>query len=158
MKTLNLLIFKIGAENFVVEIENLIQIIRYSKPTPIPKTPDYIEGIIVLRNMVIPVIDLKKRLFENSSEKEKKPKIFIAKVDDLTLGFKVDELHKIISIEENQVLPPPPAIPGMSVDYIKGIIEIQNTVYLFLDIKKCISKEEISMLKNLKKEEKGKGI
>lgn len=154
MKTLNLLIFKISTESFVVEIENLVQIIRYVKPTPIPKTPDYIEGIIVLRNMVIPVINLKKRLFENLEEAEKKPKIFIAKVDELTLGFKVDELHKIISIEEEKVLPPPPAIEGMSVDFIKGVIEIQNNVYLFLDIKKCIGKEEIAMLKNLKKEDK----
>lgn len=156
MKILNLLIFKISAENFVVEIDNLIQIIRYVKPTPIPKTPGYIEGIIVLRNMVIPVINLKKRLFENSEELEKKPKIFIAKVDDLTLGFKVDELYKIISIEEEKLLPPPPQIPGMSVDFIKGVIEIQNNVYLFLDIKKCIGKEEMAMLKNLKKEEKTK--
>lgn len=156
MKTLNLLIFKINQENFVIEIDNLVQIIRYIKPTPIPKTPSFIEGIIVLRNMVVPVINLKKRLFGEQEEKEKKPKIFIAKINDLTLGFKVDNLYKIFAIEEDKILPPPPAIPGMAVDYIKGIVELEGLVYLFLDIKKTISKEEIDMLKNLEKDKKGK--
>lgn len=156
MKTLNLLIFKISSENFVIEIDNLVQIIRYAKPTPIPKTPSFIEGIIVLRNMVIPVIDLKKRLFGDLEEKISKPKIFIAKVNELTLGFKVDDLHKIFAVEEDKILPPPPEIPGMSVDFIKGIVEIEGIVYLFLDIKKTITKEEIDLLKSLKKEEKRK--
>lgn len=156
MKTLNLLIFKINQENFVIEIDNLVQIIRYIKPTPIPKTPSFIEGIIVLRNMVIPVINLKKRLFGEQGEIEKKPKIFIAKINDLTLGFKVDDLYKIFVIEEDKILPPPPAIPGMAVDYIKGIVELEGLVYLFLDIKKTISKEEIDILKSLEKDKKGK--
>lgn len=156
MKTLNLLIFKINQENFVIEIENLIQIIRYIKPTPIPKTPSFIEGIIVLRNMVVPVINLKKKLFGEQEEKEKKPKIFIAKINDLILGFKVDDLYKIFAIEEDKILPPPPAIPGMAVDYIKGIVELEGLIYLFLDVKKTITKEEIDILKNLEKDKRGK--
>jgi purine-binding chemotaxis protein CheW len=156
MKTLNLLIFKIADEDFVIEIDNLIQIIRYIKPTPIPKTPPFIEGIIVLRNMVIPVINLRKKLYGEVEEKAKKPKIFIAKINDLTLGFKVDDLHKILSVEEDKILPPPPAIEGMSVEYIKGIVEMEKNVYLYLDLPKTISKEEIDILKNIKKEEKRK--
>lgn len=154
MKTLNLLIFKVGPEFFVVEIDNLIQIIKYIKPTPIPKSPEFIEGIIVLRNMVIPVIDLKKRLFEKVEEIAKRPKVFIAKIDDIAVGFKVDELHKIFSISEEKILPSPPAIPGMSVDYIKGVIEIEGNVYLFLDILKIITKEEMDFLREIKKKEK----
>ncbi len=152
MKTLNLLIFKIASENFVIEIDNLMQIIKYIKPTPIPKTPEFIEGIIVLRNMVIPIINLKKRLFGETKEEGKKPKVFIAKVDNLILGFKVDELYKIFSITDDKVLPPPPALPGMVIDYIKGVIEIEGNVYLYLDVNKTITKEEIDLLKNLKKE------
>ncbi len=154
MKTLNLLIFKIAEEDFVIEIDNLVQIIRYIKPTPIPKTPSFIEGIIVLRNMVIPVINLKKKLFGEIEEKTKKPKIFIAKIKDLTLGFKVDDLYKIFAVEEDKILPPPPAIEGMVVDYIKGIVESGGNVYLFLDLPKTISKEEIDILKNMKEEKR----
>lgn len=154
MKTLNLLIFKIAEEDFVIEIDNLVQIIRYVKPTPIPKTPSFIEGIIVLRNMVIPVINLRKKLFGEIEEKTKKPKIFIARIKDLTLGFKVDDLYKIFAVEEEKILPPPPAIEGMVVDYIKGIVESEGRVYLFLDLPKTISKEEIAILKSMKEEKR----
>ena len=67
---LQFVIFQVGAQNFAVEITRVKEIQRYQQPTPIPKSPAFLEGVIEVRGSLIPVVDLRKR-FEISSESDR---------------------------------------------------------------------------------------
>ena len=139
MKTHHLIIFQIGADNFVLEIDRMVQILRYAKPRAIPNAPPFIEGIIIWENLVIPVINLQTRLYPGTAEPFPKPKVFIIRLDSLNIGFKVGNVFKLITVTEDQVLPPPPALAGMVVDYIKGVVQHEGNIYLFLDLEKTLT-------------------
>jgi purine-binding chemotaxis protein CheW len=155
MKVYNLIIFQIGPEYFVLEIDRMLQILRYTPPRSIPNAPPFIEGILIWENMVIPVVNLQTRLYPNLAGEPAKPKIFIIRLDALNVGFKIGNVHKLFTVEESQILPPPPALGGMVVDYIKGVIPHEGRVYLFLDLEKTLSSEEKKALKGVKIQDKG---
>lgn len=155
MKIYNLIIFQIGPEYFVLEIDRMLQILRYTPPRAIPNAPSFIEGILIWENMVIPVVNLQTRLYPDLAGEPAKPKIFIIRLDTLNVGFKIGNVHKLLTVEESQILPPPPALGGMVVDYIKGVIPHEGRVYLFLDLEKTLSSEEKKALKSVKIQDKG---
>jgi purine-binding chemotaxis protein CheW len=146
MKTLNLIIFQVGPDAFALEIDRMLQILRYAPPRAIPNAPAFIEGILIWENLVIPVVDLQVRLYPALPEPPPKPKVFIVRLDALHVGFKVGNVAKLVSVEESSILPPPPALAGMVVDYIKGVIPHEGKVYLFLDLEKILSPEEKTAL------------
>ena len=155
MKTHHLIIFQIGADNFVLEIDRMVQILRYAKPRTIPNAPAFIEGIIIWENLVIPVVNLQARLYPGTEEPFPKPKVFIIRLDSLNIGFKVGNVFKLITVDESQVLPPPPALAGMVVDYIKGVVQHEGNIYLFLDLEKTLSSAEKRALQKVRLPEGG---
>jgi purine-binding chemotaxis protein CheW len=154
MKTYNLIIFQIGPEYFVLEIDRMLQIIRYAVPRSLPNAPRFVEGILIWEGMVIPVVNLQSRLYPDLGVEPAKPKIFIIRLDSLNVGFKIGNVYKLIHVEESHVLPPPPALGGMVVDYIKGVIQHEGKVYLFLDLEKTLSQEEKKVLKDVNLKDK----
>jgi purine-binding chemotaxis protein CheW len=155
MKTHHLIIFQIGTDNFVLEIDRMVQILRYAKPRALPNAPPFIEGIIIWENLVIPVVNLQARLYPASKEVFPKPKIFIIRLDNLNIGFKVGNVFKLITVDEAQVLPPPPALAGMVVDYIKGVVQHEGSIYLYLDLEKTLTREEKQALTKVRLPEGG---
>lgn len=155
MKTHHLIIFQIGTDNFVLEIDRMVQILRYAKPRNIPNAPAFIEGIIIWENLVIPVVNLQTRLYPGSTEAYPKPKVFIIRLDALNVGFKVGNVLKLITVDDAQVLPPPPALAGMVVDYIKGVVQHEGGIYLYLDLEKTLTSEEKRALKKVRLPEGG---
>lgn len=140
-----LIIFRVGPENFVMDIRRLVQIISYRAPTPLPRSPDFIEGIIVLRNQVVPVVSLSSRLFPSLEEAEK-PKILILRIRDHVIGFKVDSVHRIINVEQKDILPPPPRLKGLDVAYIRGVVQQGDEVYIYLNTDRILRPEEMDLL------------
>jgi purine-binding chemotaxis protein CheW len=155
MKTHHLIIFQIGTDHFVLEIDRMVQILRYAKPRAIPNAPDFVEGIIIWENLVIPVVNLQARLYPGTAESYPKPKVFIIRLDALNIGFKVGNVFKLIAVEDSQVLPPPPALAGMVVDYIKGVVQYEGSVYLYLDLEKTLTGKEKRALQKVRLPEGG---
>jgi len=154
MKTLNLIIFQVGPDAFALEIDRMLQILRYAPPRALPNAPPFIEGILIWENLVIPVVDLQVRLYPALIEPPTQPKVLILRLDAIHVGFKVGNVAKLIIVEESQILPPPPALAGMVVDYIKGVISYEGQVYLFLDMEKTLSPEEKTALTRVELKDK----
>ena len=90
---LRLITFRVGTESFVLDIMAVRQIIPYAGSTSIPTAPSFIEGIIVLRNEVIPIVDLRDRLYPSLTEREVDPLVLIVHSSAGTIGLKVDEVR-----------------------------------------------------------------
>jgi purine-binding chemotaxis protein CheW len=139
---LRLITFTVGPETFVLDIMGLRQIIPYTGSTTVPTAPPFIEGIIVLRNEVIPIIDLRARLYPQLKERSEEPLVLITHSSAGIIGVKVDSVRRIVNMNTDALLPPPPIIRGIRGELLIAIVPHEDEVYLLIDIENILSGDE----------------
>lgn len=147
--TLQLVSFKLGDEEFGVDILQVQEIIRVQQITNFPNAPEFVEGVINLRGKVIPIVDLRKRFGLEEKSHSKSTRIIVVKVDEVTLGLVVDEVSEILRLPKDTVEPPPPIVAGIEADYIMGVGKLEDRLLVLLDLSKIFSGEEKSSLEKV---------
>ncbi len=151
-ENLSLVTFKISSELYGIDIMDVMEIIRLCEVTPIPNSPDFIDGVINLRGDIIPIVDLKKRFnFEEKSfteEEELLRGIIIIHANDLRIGIIIDQVYRVINISRDEIKPPPQMITGIGAEYIQGVVKLEedDILLILLNIKKLFSKKELLQL------------
>jgi purine-binding chemotaxis protein CheW len=140
-RILQLVTFKLGNEEFGVDILKVQEINRMMDITRIPNAPPFIEGVINLRGKIIPIVDLRKKLGFNggNGQSEKTTRIIVVELDGLVLGFIVDSVSEVLRIPENTIEPPPSIVGGVESDYIEGVGKLDNRLLILLELKKLFS-------------------
>ena len=153
-KIIQLVSFTIGEEQFGVDILMIQEIIRATPITAVPNSPDFVEGVINLRENIIPVIELRKRLNLYTGEIDQSDTwILILDIEGRITGFIVDSVTEVLKIFESSIEPPPEIIvAGLESQYIRDICEIDDKLLILLDFNRIMLVEEIEKLK-----EKGSG-
>ncbi|MFO7606643.1 MAG: chemotaxis protein CheW [Desulfurivibrionaceae bacterium] len=143
--------FTIGKELFGVDILMVQEIIRAAPITPVPNSPEFVEGVINLRGNILPVIDLRKRLSLLSSESDHDDTwILILDIQNKTTGFIVDSVTEVIKIQENTIEAPPDIIKaGLESQYLRGVCDIGAQLLILLDFKRILLQEEFKKLKSM---------
>ena len=136
--SINLVTFKLGNNEYAIDIMQAKEIIKMEKITLIPNAPDYVEGVINLRGNIIPIVDLKKRFNLDENEGEKNTGIIIVKIDDVDMGIIIDAISKVVSIATSNIQPPPPMLSGIGQKYIKGVAKLEDKLLVVLDLEKLI--------------------
>ena len=140
---LQMVTFKIGEEEFGVDILRVQEIIRIMEITRVPKAPHFVEGVINLRGRVIPIIDLRKRFGLTAREHDKDTRIIVIEINNMIVGFVVDAVHEVLRIPADTVEPPPPAVMGgVDSEYIKGVGKLDDRLLILLDLDRLLSQEE----------------
>jgi len=142
MKSLRLISFRVGPETFVLDIMSVRQIVPYTGSTSVPTAPSFVEGIIVLRADVIPIIDLRDRLYPSLEERAEQPLVLITHTSAGVIGIKVDEVRRILTVSSEDVLPPPPLVRGVRGDLLIGIVKNESEIVLLIDIDSVLTGEE----------------
>ncbi|HEU4523297.1 MAG TPA: chemotaxis protein CheW [Thermoanaerobaculia bacterium] len=145
-RDLRLIAFKAGPETFVVDIMAVRQIIPYGGSTTVPTAPSFIEGVVIVRNEVIPIIDLRRRLYPAVADEERHPLVLVTHSTAGTIGLKVDAVRRIVNVPREALLPPPPLIRGIRGDLLIALIEHGEEVLLLIDLESVLSGEEKSEL------------
>ena len=121
-------------ENYAVPIEQIREIRTIENITKIPKAKSHVKGVMNLRGMIIPIIDIKKRLgFGTTDDLDKKRRILVADVRDSIYGLIVDKVDQVFQLSVKDVEPVPPDT-FESHHYIKGIAKIGGKLIVLLDI------------------------
>jgi len=144
-----IIIYRLEGEEYAVSVRHVGSIEKVLPITRVPNTPDFVKGVINLRGIVTPVIDLKERFYEKETAFTEETRIIIVNMDDITVGLIVDSANDVIDIEQDQIEPPPDAIGSIVVDYINGVIKIDNRLLILLDLPKVLDKGELNELKAL---------
>ena len=146
--------FVMGEELFGVDILMVQEIIREAFITPIPNSPEFIEGVINLRGSIIPVIDLRKRLGLLIDEKQSEDTwILILNIEDRVTGFIVDSVSEVLKIQKSTIKPPPNiVVAGLQSQYIDGVCKIDRGLMVLLDFDRILLIDEIKKLKDLERE------
>ncbi|HHV31949.1 MAG TPA: purine-binding chemotaxis protein CheW [Clostridiales bacterium] len=142
---------------FGIPIADVVQIIGIQEITPIPDSPAYAKGVINLRGNIIPVIDVRLRFSKEETSYNERTCIIVTQIDDNLIGFIVDSVDEVTTIEDNNITPPPRVSKERTNAYLSGIGKLKNKVILLLDTDKILNAEEIeivsSAVENLAKEE-----
>jgi purine-binding chemotaxis protein CheW len=135
---LQLLCFNLADEEYAIDIMNMKEIIKLREFTEVPRSPDFITGVISLRGVIIPVFDLRKRLGLEAKEYDRNTRIIIAKDNNKNWGMVVDEVLQVIRIPEESLEPPPPVISGISAEFITGIGKYENRFAIIMNLKNVL--------------------
>lgn len=147
---LRLITFRVGPETFVVDIMAVRQIIPYSGSTSVPTAPSFVEGVIVVRNDVIPIVDLRERLYPALPPDGREPLVLITHSTAGTIGLKVDSVRRIINVARDKLLPPPPLVRGVRGELLIAVIPHGEEVYLLLDLEAVLTGDERRQLVDAK--------
>jgi purine-binding chemotaxis protein CheW len=138
-------VFKIGEENFGIEINRVVEILGTQKVHSIPDLPDFLSGVITVRGQIIPLLDLRRRFgVLQSSGKEL---IIVIKYDNEKLGVLVDQVKEIATFKRNEVLNPPAIFKGLKRKYLAGLGKRGDKVVIILNVDDLLTSEERIMLK-----------
>lgn len=146
IQTKQLVSFRIGEEEFGVDILMVQEIIRLPNITPIPNSPESILGMINLRGKIIPIIDLRQRLRirgAKPSENDRSTRILIVELGGHVTGFIVDSVSEVMKVEMSDIEPTPHLVTS-SIDaaYIQGVIKLPNRLIVLLDFRQILKPRE----------------
>jgi purine-binding chemotaxis protein CheW len=141
-----LVVFKVGAEEFAVDILLTKEVVMPREITPVPDTEEFVEGVMNLRGSLLPVIDLRKRLRARATTTQCEQRIVIANIDDRIAGLIVDGASEVIRVTDDMVEPAPDIISEMGAGYVEGIINLKNRFITLIDLRKALSVEILSEL------------
>ncbi len=143
--------FRIGEEEFGIDILMLQEIIRLPGITPIPNAPEFILGMINLRGRIIPVIDLRMRLRIRGSqpgENTKKTRILIVEMHSKVTGFIVDSVSEVLKAPVSRIEPAPYLFTSnIDAEYIAGVIKLPNRLITLIDFQLVLQPRERQEMK-----------
>ena len=145
-----ILVFRLAGEELGLDISFVREVLRPQAIYPLPKTPDFIEGVINLRGHIIALIDLGKRLHAGQKEAEPNKRIIICRINKSIIGLTVNSLKEIIAISREDIKPIPEVVSmQMEVDVISGIAQVGERIIPILDLDHIVTKKELTELSGL---------
>jgi purine-binding chemotaxis protein CheW len=137
------LTFKLGGEEYGVEILKVREINGLMDITAVPQMPTYMKGVINLRGKIIPVVDLRLKFGLPEAERTDQTCIIVVDVGR-DVGIIVDTVSEVLDITDDQVEPPPAMSAAVNTSFILGMGKVDESVKILLDIDHVVSAEEIA--------------
>ena len=147
------LTFFLGEEQYGIAINRIKEIIALMKVTYVPKTPEYMKGVINLRGSIIPVVDTRLRFGMGVQEEETMhTAIIIVEVDKVNIGFIVDRVEEVASIDSSNLSEPPKFGSSIDTDFICSMAQMGENVVMILDVLKLFEADELISLEQIQKQ------
>ncbi|HLR74715.1 MAG TPA: chemotaxis protein CheW [Virgibacillus sp.] len=143
------IVFQLKDEEYAVSVDQVGGIERMQTITRVPQTADFVKGVINLRGVVTPVIDLRVRFGIEETEFTDATRIIIVYFDDMEVGLIVDAANDVIDIPQQSIEPSPEVVGSVDVDYIEGVAKLDDRLLILLHLQKVLSNDEISELKTV---------
>jgi len=144
-----IIVFALGHEEYGVEVEKVKTIERMQQMTRVPKTPPFIKGVINLRGVVIPIIDLRARFGLPEKEATENSRMIIVATGNIEVGMIVDSANDVIDLDDSLVESPPEIVGGIRAKYLDGIAKIGERLLVLLNLEQVLNKEELIQLESL---------
>jgi purine-binding chemotaxis protein CheW len=133
-ESLQLVTFRLGNEEFGIDIKKVQEINRMIEITGIPNAPPFVEGIVNLRGKIVPVVSLRTRLGFEQAPYDKATRIMVVEVEGKVLGFIVDSVSEVLRIDDPKIEEAPSIAGHTNADYIAGVINLSDRILILLDL------------------------
>ncbi len=134
-----LVVFDLARESYGVDIIAVQSIIRMQPITKVPRTMEFVEGVINLRGTVIPVVDLRKRFGLTATEETKDSRIVVVDISGQEVGMVVDAVTEVLRISSDSIEPPSSVITSADSAYLLGIAKIMDKLVILLDLEEVFT-------------------
>ncbi|SDN28748.1 chemotaxis protein CheW [Alkalicoccus daliensis] len=146
---IKVIVFQLKDEEYGVEVEQVRSIERVQHITRVPSTPDFVEGVINLRGVVTPIIDLRKRFSIEKNSHSDATRVIIVTVGAMEVGLVVDAANDVIDIPRESVEPPPEVVGGVEAEYIRGVAKLEKRLLILLNLDKVLNPKELEEIKEI---------
>lgn len=145
--------FGLGGELFGVEVTRAREILSQVAVTRVPRTPDYLLGVINLRGQVVPVVDLRVKMGLPHAEATRDSCIIVMEVqidgEVLTVGGLADSVREVLELRDDQIEPPPRLGMKLKTEFIAGMGKVDEQFLILLEIDRVFSSEELAIVQDL---------
>jgi purine-binding chemotaxis protein CheW len=158
-KEIQLVVFKLGTEEYGVDVHEVKSIIKKSEITRIPNAPEFVEGIMNLRGKIVVIINLLKRFGTFNEAEHKGTHIIISEVEGNSFGIVVDDVQEVIKITNKEMRKAPGIISAkIHVEYLNGIgiLDEGKRLLILLNLQKILSEKEMLEMAEVTQEIKAK--
>lgn len=147
---IKVIVFKLGHEEYGIEVDRVQTIERMMPITRVPKTLTFVKGVINLRGVVIPVIDLRGRFGIAEAEHTDQTRIIIVSANEMEVGFIVDSANDVIDLNTDTIDSPPDVVGGVKAKYLQGVARIsEQRLLVMLNLSEVLNRSEIIQLESL---------
>jgi len=142
------LTFQLGEEVFAIDVSRVREILEFTTITKVPKTPDYMRGVINLRGSVVPVLDMRLKFGMTKTEKKVDTCIIVVEVllenETIIIGSLVDSVQEVFELDPDQIEPAPKIGIQLKTEFIKGMGKKDDRFIIILDTDKVFNAEELN--------------
>ena len=145
------LTFKLDSEIFALDVATVREVLDFTTVTKIPRTPEFMRGVINLRGSVVPVVDLRLAFDMSATEKTVNTCIIVVEVclegESTIMGALADSVEEVIDLEPEQIQPPPKIGTSIKTDFIRGMGKRESQFLMILDIDRVFSADQLAGLR-----------
>jgi len=149
-ETTQYLTFRLDDEVFALDISKVREVLDFSTLTKVPRTPDFMRGVINLRGSVVPVVDMRLKFGMSVTEQTVNTCIIIVEInldgESLVLGALADSVQEVIELEPGLIEPPPRLGTRLNTEFIRGMGKRDDQFIIILEIDRIFSTEELSIV------------
>jgi purine-binding chemotaxis protein CheW len=138
-----LISFRIGDQEFCVNIMEVREIRGWTPATPLPQAPPFVRGVINLRGAVLPIVDLGARLGLGAADPSARHVIIVAQVQNQVVGLLVDAVSDILSVTDEEIQPTPDVASEMVRTFVRGLLCIDGRMVSFISLDRVLPDREL---------------
>lgn len=141
-KEQKVVVFSLNQKEYALDVQHIVSIEKMQHFTRVPHVPNYIKGVINLRGVIIPIIDLRTRFQVEAAEYNQNTRIIIVSMADKEVGLIVDEANDVMNIDMDTIESQPDVIGTERQIYIAGVVKIQDRLLILLKLEKILNFQE----------------
>ncbi len=139
------LYFRLGAEEYGISIMKVQELRTYENVTRIANAPEFVKGVVNLRGVIVPIIDMRIRFNTGAATYDEFTVVVILNIRNRIIGIVVDSVSDVVTLEEGQVRPAPEMGTAVDTNHLLGIGTVDDRMLILLDIDQLLSSNEMGL-------------
>ncbi len=139
LESVKIIIFQLGDKEYAIPVDQVQGIEKTMHITRVPNTPNYVKGVINLRGVVTPIIDLRDRFNVVSSVESENTRIIIISLENMEVGFIVDSANDVMDIPKSSIEPQPEVVGSNEEEFISGVAKVEKRLLILLNLEKVLN-------------------
>lgn len=137
-KEMKVIIFQLMDKEYAIGVDTVQSIEKLLSITRVPKTPSYVRGVLNLRGVVTPIVDLRERFGLDNKEMDDNTRIIIVALEEFEVGLIVDAANDVLDIPIESIEPQPEVVGSVESDFISGVAKIGKRLLVMLNLEKVL--------------------
>lgn len=133
--------FFVGREEYVLDIMRVEEILPPQRITPIPHAPSFVEGVLHLRGLILPVVDLRRRLQGQATPETPKTRLLVCRLGTRRVAVRVDRVAEVLRVRRGDIKPAPTLVVAGRAPFVVGVCGPPDRLRLLLDLKALLRAE-----------------